>query len=570
MSKRTGKIRAFPATKGLDQSSMPGAQDPLSMWDCDNVIFTVNGSRKKFWGLNTYYKSGIRPDVTSNMRSMFAYWRNVASVQTQKVVVFAGGEFFADSADGAFSNITGSIDAEVDETISWDVFEGLIIGCMSETPPVTWNQTGDMEDFDDVCFAANAQHLPSYDVVTNPDPVFKHCRTHKQRLWLAGNPTAPHRLYYSSAGDPTDWRILAPGNAGSIDIDSGDSDPVGITAIFPGFHGDLYVAKRRSLYRIRELYSADLGTTTFSVDVVVKGVGCVEHNSAVATPNDILWASDRGIHSLSATDKYGDVEQSFLSFPIHESFRRDTNFFKSGNIQAVYDPDMSSYLVALTKNGSQTNDHLWCYNMTIGQWYQRKDFDCASICIYIDSRSKARTLVGREDINIGIFDEDIVMDLGEAKSMLIASPTVYPDGHPDMTWNFKSLTVLYRPQATGVIQIAYQVDNKGVTTEEIDMTWGDTTAQGAADLYEQGSLIGFFPIGSGTIGNQTVVQSDVESSSGGGYLKKSVVPIEGSGNGIRLAFYNPANEDNISEDCEIYGYIIEAEAAEDSNEATVS
>lgn len=567
MAKVTKKYVFYPASLGLDQSTIPGAQDPRGMWDCDNVIFTTNGSRKKFWGIEKYSLSGIAPHVMNNMRGIFDYWRNESGVMTQKVVCAAGGRLFSDDDNGIFYDVTGPTVLLPTDSVTFDAFYGIIVACFGASSPLIWDQSGVFENLDAVAFAVHAQHIPSYDVVTNPNPIFSICRVHGQRLWLAGNPLYPHRIYYSSVGDPLDWRIAAPGNAGSIDLDIEDSDPEGITGIFPTFHGDLYVAKRRSIYRIREEYSADLGTTTFVVDRVFSGVGCVWHNTIAATPNDIIWASDRGVHSLAATDKFGDVEHSFLSFPIHESYRRDVSFNRRRNMSAVFEPGMNSYLLALTTIGNATNNRMICYNIVLGQWYQKKNFDCACLANYTDFNAQTRTLVGREDgLQIGLFNEDRTSDFDKAMSMYITTPLIYPSGNQSETMDYKKLWLFFRPQDTGTITIVYNIDNKGQRSKSVLMNYSDTTAQ--RSTFVEGPRIGFFRIGSGIIGSETDEDS-VQGGLVGPIVKKVAVPLVGSGEGIQFLFYNSANSVNPEEDCEIYGFMIEAESAEDADSPTI-
>jgi hypothetical protein len=292
MAKKTFKTRIWPASGGLDQSSIPGTAKNSRLDECDNIIFTVNGSRKKRWGIDGYYDSGLSPVVTSNFRGGIDFWRNISSVQTQKVVSFVGGKLFADANNGIFADVTGSTSLVKDDQVSFEIYVGLLVAFFESSVPQRWNMT-------DATFV---------DLGGSPPPA-SFGRVHGGRMWAAGNKAAPHRLYYSAPDDPEDWTL--GGGGGSIDIDLGDSDPIGITAIFPSFHGDLYVAKRRSLYRVRTLRSSDLSSSAFSVETVVKGIGCIAHNSAVATPTDVIWTSERGIHSLIATDKYGDVSSTF-------------------------------------------------------------------------------------------------------------------------------------------------------------------------------------------------------------------------------------------------------------------
>lgn len=533
MAKVTRVLPIFPAARGLDKTSIVGTSHPASMVNCDNLIFSINGSRKKFWGLNTYYRSGFTPTISNDMRGIYDYWRNSSGVQVHKVVAFAGGKLWADAADGRFVDVTGTSSLVVDDAISFDVFAGYLIACFEGTVPFSWNMTGNFGTLNAACVAATGQALPGGGAAA----IFKFCRIHRRRLWLAGNPLYPNVIYYSAPDNPLDWQLAS--GAGSISIDAGDSDPIGINGIFPSFYDDLYVPKRRSLYRVKEVYAADLGSSIFQLQPVVKGIGCIAHNSAVATPNDIIWASERGIHSLAATDRYGDVDATFLSFPIHEYYQEGVNFLRSENMWGVYDPEANSYWLAYTQRGANTNNALIAYNISMKELYTREDFDCAAMCSYVDSRFKSRTLVGTESLNIGVYDPEIVDDFGEGKSMSFSTPVIYPLGSPHITCGFKVLWLFLKPQETGTINVTYQIDGKTTQTVSVDQTGVGS------------SLIGTAVIGTAIIG-------------GTGDIKKVAVPLVGEGSGIQFVFSNIPDSEDTNEDCEIYGYVLEYEYYEDS------
>jgi len=523
--KTTFKMPVWPASGGMDQSSIPGTSDPGRLYDCDNVIFTVNGSRKKKWGLNNYYRSGFTPTISQNFRGMTDYWRNVSGVQTQKIVVFAGGKLWADSGDGRFSDISGTTTLVADDQVSFEAFGGYLMAFFESSVPQYWIMSGNFAD------------------LAGTPPAGSMVRVHRRRAWAAGVKTAPHRLYYSAVDDPTDWTVL--GGGGSIDIDLGDNDPVGITAIFPSFFNDLYVAKRRSLYRVREITSDDLASTSFVLEPVVQGIGCLSHNAVAATPNDIIWPSERGIHSLSKTDKFGDVDAAFLSYPIHELYNEDVSFKKAKNMRAIYSPELNSYLFAYTRRGQSTNSDLLGYNIVINEWFRWQDYDCAGLTQYVDRNKKSRVLVGQEALNIGVLDSDITTDFGNSVEMYATTPLIYPTTKPDVTSDFKNIWVFFKPQDEGEFKMTYQIDNNESKTETVDMTSGGA------------SLIGTAIIGKDVIG-------------GSGRIKKEVIPLLGSGESIQITFSQTPSTSTADEDCDIFGFIIEGEYAEDAATSTVT
>lgn len=330
-----------------------------------------------------------------------------------------------------------------------------------------------------------------------------------------------------------------------MDIEGGDSDPIGITAIFPSFFEDLYVAKRRSIHRIKRFVSDDLSTITYKSEPVIKGLGCICHNTAIATQNDIIWASESGVHSLQTTNTHGNVSATFLSFPIHDIYNTDVNFQKAKNMWGCYVPELNSYLLAYTVRGRSTNTEILGYNFVLQKWFQWHDIDCAAVGQFVDRTLKTRLLIGQESLNIGQLDSDRVDDYGASYSCLFTTPIIYPMAYPDVTFNFKNLFLFFEPQSLGEMGVTYKIDNKESISTTVDMTG------------EEGELIGESVIGEGIIG-------------GGGVIKKVAIPLEGEGSGIQFTFSQIPASETEGEDFNFFGFVAEAEYVDDSSIPSVT
>lgn len=525
MPKKTVKTRVFPANGGLNTSAIPGTAPPSDLVYSDNIIFTINGSKKKKWGLNAYYNNGFDEGTLGNFRGMIDFWRNNAGVQERKFVCFVDGELYADSGNGVFSNVTGTTALTASDQVTFDVFVGLLIAGFESNGPQKWTQAGNFQD------------------LGGTPPPCSLWRVHDGRLWGSGNKAAPHRLYYSAADNPEDWTL--GGGAGSIDIEGGDSDPEGITAIFPSFYNELYVAKRKSIHKVKRYVSDDLSVIDFLVEPVIKGLGCVAHNSVVATQSDLIWASESGIHSFQTTQNYGNVQGTFLSYPIHDIYNDEVNFSKTKNMWGVYVPELNSYLLAYTKRGRSYNTEILGYNILLGKWFRWQNFDCSTLAQFIDSRGKTQLLVGTNTSvdgppNIGILDKDIVTDFDVSYPCTFTTPIIFPAGAPDITFNFKNIFLYFKPQSGVDLTMSYKIDNRATITKTIDMSGS------------VGDIIGESTIGSAIIG-------------GGGTIKKVVIPLLGEGSGIQLTFNQTPEDTDVGEDCDFYGFVLEAEFADDSS-----
>lgn len=520
MPKKTVKVRVFPAAGGLNTSAIPGTAPPSDLVFSDNIIFTINGSKKKRWGLDDYYDNGFDEDASGNFKGMIDFWRNNSGVQTRRFVTYVDGELYADNGDGVFTNVTGTTALTASDQVTFDVFVGLLIAGFESVGPQKWTQTGDFQD------------------LGGSPPPCSLWRVHNGRLWGSGNKGAPHRLYYSAADDPEDWTLA--GGAGSIDIEGGDSDPEGITAIFPSFYDDLYVAKRKSIHKIKKYVSSDLSVVSFFVEPVIKGLGCVSHNSVVATQNDLIWASESGIHSFQTTQNYGNVQSTFLSYPIHNIYNDEVNFSKTKNMWGIYVPELNSYLLAYTKRGRTYNTEILGYNLILQKWFQWQNFDCSALAQFIDSRGKTQLLIGTNTNNIGRLDQTLVTDFGTSYSCTFTTPIIYPAGTPDVSFNFKNIFLYFKPVSGVNLSMSYKIDNRSTISKTIDMSGS------------VGDIIGEGVIGTGIIG-------------GGGIIKKVVLPLLGEGSGIQLTFNQTPISTSIGQDCDFYGFVIEAEYVDDSS-----
>ena len=161
---------------------------------------------------------------------------------------------------------------------------------------------------------------PSVANLGGSPPNFAFGAWHKNRAWAAGAVSNPSRLYYSVNLDPEDWTSAG---SGSIDIDPEDGDR--ITGIWP-HRNELIVFKgpnKLSIHRITG--SSPTGSDAFARVPFVKGIGSINQNGIGTVGDDVVFASPRGIHSLSATAAFGDYVEAFLSRPILSYYQDELN-----------------------------------------------------------------------------------------------------------------------------------------------------------------------------------------------------------------------------------------------------
>ncbi len=293
---------------------------------CENVYFAKNGGIKSMGGLTKYNATTI--ESGQEIRHMFEYVRQgSAGSPTRKKVVAAGTKILADNNDGTFAAIiTGRAD---DTSVCMTVFEDvLIISSDGNEAPQKWDQTT----------AAALGGSP---------PNFAFSVAHVNRLWAAGNPAAPYRLYYSSLLEAEQWN--GAGTSGSIDIGPDDGDVItGLRVV----NGQLIVWKGPnfgSIHRITGTTPSDFARA----QIGNHGIGAVCHNLIFDLGTDVgfVW-SDGSIRSFAGTDRYGDYEVGALSRDIESFLRTRTNIDLLKRGTAATDPSQGYTLLTIPIDGS--------------------------------------------------------------------------------------------------------------------------------------------------------------------------------------------------------------------------
>lgn len=144
------------------------------------------------------------------------------------------------------------------------------------------------------------------------EPDFSMSVVYAGRLWVAGDPSNPARLYYSDLNDPTG------GYASNLfDIDPFEGSEITALAVF---RGRLVIFKGPTNGSIHILSGRT--PSTFSLDEFSDSVGCAGPNALTEFSNDVMfYGTDGQMHSLATTQKFGDFERSNQSLPIADYLR---------------------------------------------------------------------------------------------------------------------------------------------------------------------------------------------------------------------------------------------------------
>jgi hypothetical protein len=491
----------------------------------------VDGSKVKRDGF-AYHDSAAITNAPE-IKGGFDYWANIAAVKSQKIVVWDGQAtskcWFQTGAGGqAWTELTKATAATAPTTLTrvcFEVFNDDLIMAVTDSNvggrrPLKWNNQSGTE----------------YAELGGTPPNVKYVKKHQGRLWGAGDPNRPDRLYFTSPGNHEEWNGV--GDSGAIDIDPGDGDVSGITAIFPSFRGMLFVAKANAIYKISGTNPLD-----YKVEPVTFGLGCISHNSAVAVDmDDIYFASERGFHSLVLTEKFGDFEGAFLSASIQNEYL-SLDILHKPYMQGVWVPSLNSVIWNVSRNGSNM-DSLVLYDVRFKAWYKWTGVEPTALFRVEDSATRIkRAYFGNADGRLSKTQETGVYHdyASTAITQVCQTPFLFPDNDPATIKGFKKLGVWLKMPEGESLTVTVRLAGVNATQDLVYTSTSTGTARLDVDF---------------------VLGVDVLNAGGVLRMTPYTLPIDGYGSSIQLTFEN----DTVDSYCALFGFWIEWEPAGDSQE----
>jgi hypothetical protein len=531
MPLRTTLFQQFPWVGGLNTSIDESLIPPNQLTVADNVIFDTRGSRKKRDGVRFNWDTGTNSSHT--IIGLHDYWFG-ATTRVQKLVGVSSNGTIYSYTGGTRSTLTdsGTAYSGTLTTCSVITFNNKAIIAVDGGSNVLkyWDGSGNIQD------------LPG------TPPKASILREHIGRIWC-NDKENPDRLHYSPVADHTKW--LGAGDSGAIDIGVGDGDPEGITAIFPSFKGDLFVAKRTKLYRITG-YAPEL----MQIQLISSGVGCVSHNSiAQIDQDDCMWVSDKGVHSLAATANYGDFTSNYVSIDIQKTFNDDFDRSRLKYCWGAYLPTINSVAFTFTEesglnrvNTTNTiNNAVYLYNIPLKAWYRWPDVSCQSLVVANDS-DKKRFYFGTHTTRVSKSFNGTNYDIDSAGThtairFRIVTGLIFPDSNPYTIKGLKRFVIYYKPRGSHTVSVNVKVDNLSLDPAN-SLNFSETSS---SDL-----------LGSTFILGTSILGYDVSL---GPYTRH----IDGFGRGCKITI----EQNGIDEEVEIQGFALEFEAAGTNSEVVL-
>lgn len=529
----------LPWLQGLDTCTDEGIMHLLRkgghLLTASNIVYDVNGGKVKRAGHEYHDTAAITG--TPSIIGGHDYWANLSNVKTQKIVVCdsqatskmwfqpATGTTWTELAKDATATAPTAVSRACYEVFNDDLIIAVTCTNAGGLGPLKWN---------------NQEVGNTYKPLGGTPPALKFIRTHQGRVWGAGDPARPDRLHFSGPGNHEEWN--GDGDSGAIDVDPGDGDPTGITAIFPSFKGRLIIAKKNRLYQVEGQTPDDYRITPIS-----KGIGCVSHNACVAVDlDDIYFLSDRGFHSLTVTEKYGDFEGAYLSNDIQTTFNSWAKSFLEFS-QGVWIPTLNSIIWSVSEAGTRL-DSMWLYDIRHKAWYTWTGVNPTAL-FRVDeaATSKKRAYFGD---NVGRLSKcqrgtaatDYHDYTSTAITQTVKTPYIYPGLDPTTIVGFKKLGVWIKMEGSATLDASIRLAGNN-TLQELDFV---TTGSGGTALIDQD-----FVLGTSVLGQNEVVRMTPFS-----------LPFDGYSTSCQITFSQSAADKK----CTIFGFWIEWEPAGDSQE----
>jgi hypothetical protein len=269
-------------------------------------------------------------------------------------------------------------------------------------------------------------------------------RTHRNRVFTAGDPDFGSRLSFSELFNAEQWEqvafedqnqnFLVPADAGYLDIEPMSGER--IRGIGPTYRGALPIYKDNSIHLLQGGSLSD-----FQVDVLTSSVGCVNHFAMANVGDEQFFVSRAGVHVLSATDRFGSMEQSLISRDIRDFWNERVNV--EALAQSCFMVDNESFdrleiLLPVYETGSdgRTPNRVLCLHYGVrpehhpyGLWSLKKISGRSMAPTRLEGATRSRVLVGSTDGYLNLQDQASAVDFPSYGRRTITQVS---------SWNFDS------------------------------------------------------------------------------------------------------------------------------------
>ncbi len=299
-----------------------------------NFQFNTDGSLTKRSGSTKYNPTSIAP---SRVHSLYRFYKSTTGFKEMLCIV-SSTLYKGNDGLGTWTSV-GSVGSSDPATFS------------------TWKEK--------VYIANGSSNVWSYSGSTllpvPASPPVKYIVFRKDRLYGAGSPSEPNRLYFTDTGDPSIWNT----SSNYIDIRENDGDV--ITGILP-LQDYLVIYKRNSIWLL-----SGTANSSFFLTQVSSSIGCNASKSLVAYENVHYFLDNTGVYQFNSSQLLNiseKVQPEIDSIP--------KNSFANA-VGVIY---KRQYLLSYTKEGENYNNTILILDLRLLAWALWSNLNISSFTLW--------------------------------------------------------------------------------------------------------------------------------------------------------------------------------------------
>lgn len=347
---------------------------------------------------------------------------------------------------------------------------------------------------------------------------------HANRLWAGGNGSDPHRVYYSTTGDHTNFTGTGSGNL-SVFPGEGERLVGGIS-----FKGMLILFKYPTGVFVVDTRDANI--QNWSVAHLSRAVGGVNQHSILPIENDVLYLDHGGgIHLLSATSEFGDLNTSDIGqlADITSFMRQDVSLNGIRKATGVWYAAKRQAWFSMPQKGSSVNDLRLILDYSAGNQLPR---------FLLSRRDEATAYWMRPDSN-GVYKPAFGDDNGFAWQLDtpffakdgLAYQMILESANTDLS--FVDATLATKQKNGQFLEVVSE--SRGDWDLTVNVYWDDILTDTLQfNMGAGGAVLGEFELDVDTLGSDAI-QSSRQRMEGSGRRVKLVLSNSGLGQNVSIA-----------------------------------
>ena len=302
---------SVPLQGGLNKStnSLALLRTPGVATKLRNFEVSIEGGYRRINGFTVFGGgSAVRPNTAQDIEGLSVYADGVVAVAGNDIFFSQDGTSYlqinkasVDASGDNFSTFSGRSELSLTsiDQCEFALFEGtsdygelVITDKSGNNKPFLFKMTG-------TGTALSSRTYFVSQITISGSTTAKFCTIHDNHLVLAGDPSTPNTIYYSSTGDIDSF---SGSGAGSITL---EDKIVGLKS----FRNELFIFCRNSIFKLQNINNS----STIAVVPVTKDVGCVDGQTIQEIAGDLIFLAPDGFRTVAGTARIGDVELGTIS-----------------------------------------------------------------------------------------------------------------------------------------------------------------------------------------------------------------------------------------------------------------